>query len=186
MQYSRDPSRTPMQWDDTHTAGFCQSCKAWLPVNSNYQTINVQKQQAERKSTLQLYKTLIKLRKEKIVLQKGGIKTETLANDSVFAFKRTMKDYSTIAVFINLSPSQRSINILDLLHPDEVSGRTYGQVLATSIESSYEIGAIINDLNSIELEGFDAVVFEISAASTVFQKPTILLITLYNIIKRLQ
>jgi glycosidase len=43
--YSRDYERTPMQWSTkTNTAGFTDrsNVKTWLPVNSNYKSINAE------------------------------------------------------------------------------------------------------------------------------------------------
>lgn len=47
---SRDPARTPYQWDDTKNAGFSTANKTWLPVASNYQTVNLKAQEAATKS----------------------------------------------------------------------------------------------------------------------------------------
>ena len=44
---SRDPGRTPMQWDSTEYAGFASS-KPWLRLASNYTVVNVARQKTIR------------------------------------------------------------------------------------------------------------------------------------------
>lgn len=39
--FSRDPTRTPFPWDATAQAGFSTNASTWLPVNTNYVTVNV-------------------------------------------------------------------------------------------------------------------------------------------------
>lgn len=171
-----------MQWDSSSFGGFCDTCThTWLPVNLNYQNVNVKEQQENPNGLLQLYKNLIKLRNENIVLQKGGIDTEVLGNnDDVFAFKRTLKDYPTVAVLINLGQSQ-SVSLLDLLHPDDVTGRTSAKIIMSSDDT--EIGMVFNDLDDIQLGEFNAVVFEVSSAMTVFKETTFLVIAFWVLIQ---
>ena len=45
MGCSRDPERTPMQWDTSQNSGFTNGTDPWLPVNPNYMNgINVMDQ----------------------------------------------------------------------------------------------------------------------------------------------
>ena len=61
-RFSRDNSRTPMQWDDSPNAGFTTGTP-WLKVNPNYTTVNVAQQEAREDSILNYYKKLLALRK---------------------------------------------------------------------------------------------------------------------------
>lgn len=86
--HSRDPVRTPFQWDDTVQAGFSTNATwTWLPVNPNYKTKNLKAQKAATKSTFKLYKDLIKLR-DNHVLTHGAIDTLSMNNNEVFGYLR--------------------------------------------------------------------------------------------------
>ncbi len=63
--YHRTGSRTPMQWDSTKNAGFSTSKDyLYIPVNSDYKTINVKKETSDSGSVYNIVKTLNKIRKE--------------------------------------------------------------------------------------------------------------------------
>lgn len=47
---SRDPARTPYQWDDTKNAGFSTGNETWLPIASNYKELNLKAQMTAAKS----------------------------------------------------------------------------------------------------------------------------------------
>lgn len=67
---SRDPERTPFQWDGTKNAGFCKCRdKTWLPVNPNYPNLNLALQKSMRKSTFNHYKDLSRLRKDETMMK---------------------------------------------------------------------------------------------------------------------
>lgn len=104
---SRDPERTPYQWDDTISAGFSTNKTTWLPVNSNYQVLNLA---AEKKAVVSHYKAfqgVIKLKKTP-VLRKG--KTEVLlATENVLAVVRRLSGYKPVVLLINFS--NKSVNI---------------------------------------------------------------------------
>ena len=53
---SRDPERTPLQWDTSANAGFTSAtAQPWLPLNPNYlQGVNVEQQMEAADSHLQV------------------------------------------------------------------------------------------------------------------------------------
>lgn len=59
---SRDPARTPFQWDSGLNAGFSTAAKTWLPVAQNYTINNVQLQTQQLHSHLKVFKSLLRLR----------------------------------------------------------------------------------------------------------------------------
>ena len=83
----RDPQRTPMQWNTQEHAGFSQ-VKPWLPINSNYQHINVEVEEKDSRSMLALYKFLINCRKRHPALLFGRYEVVTSANQDLFCYRR--------------------------------------------------------------------------------------------------
>ena len=61
--YSRDNARTPMQWSTGRNAGFSDA-DPWLPVNPDYELINVSEQYDRQDSVMSFYRQLIELRKD--------------------------------------------------------------------------------------------------------------------------
>ncbi|XP_043664362.1 maltase 1-like, partial [Vespula pensylvanica] len=64
---SRDPERTPFQWDNSTSAGFSTSNKTWLPVHSNYKTLNLALQKNSPISHYKVFKALAALKKKPII-----------------------------------------------------------------------------------------------------------------------
>ena len=59
---TRDNARTPMQWNDSHYAGFSETTP-WLAVNQSKDWINVADALSQPDSLFHFYQTLIQLRK---------------------------------------------------------------------------------------------------------------------------
>lgn len=86
---SRDPARTPYQWDATKNAGFSVNSKTWLPVNPNYWELNLAEQkklQYSKPSHYSVYKRLTQLRKTETI--KHGSFDGYVLSEWVYAFSR--------------------------------------------------------------------------------------------------
>lgn len=83
QQKSRDPERTPFQWDNTISAGFSNNTETWLPVNSNYETLNLAAQKIETSSHYKVFKLLTQLKK-KPVIEQGTLQTALYCYDCIF------------------------------------------------------------------------------------------------------
>lgn len=123
---NRDESRTPMQWDDSKNAGFCDpSATPWLPVNDNHSLINAEAAQKDSHSIWTLYQQLLYLRKNHPALQSGDIEViHTPKSDKILAYRRTAEN-ETLEVFLNFSKKPLVIDypttntsILFSLHPE--------------------------------------------------------------------
>lgn len=87
---NRDEVRTPMQWNDSANAGFSTAKKTWLPVNTDFARVNVDKESRDENSLLQLVKEVLKLRKEWPVLSTGTLELldRNKLPNGVLAYKR--------------------------------------------------------------------------------------------------
>ena len=69
---SRDPSRTPMPWNNSFNGGFCpENVRPWLPLNEDLQYRNVQCLDDNPGSILNFYRKLIWMRKKSPALKYG-------------------------------------------------------------------------------------------------------------------
>jgi alpha-glucosidase len=69
--FSRDPERTPMQWDATPNAGFT-TATPWLPIAPDFAAVNVAAQRDDPTAFLTLCRRLIALRRAAPALATGS------------------------------------------------------------------------------------------------------------------
>jgi len=106
----RDGERTPMQWDDSNAqAGFSTNSRTWLPVTTNYRTVNVQNESADPESLLSWHRKLIALRRSSAALRAGRTVMLDRANGQVLTYARVAQDGETIVVALNLSAQPQTI-----------------------------------------------------------------------------
>ncbi len=104
----RDPARTPMQWSPHPNAGFTTG-KSWLPVCSDYQTINIETQKDDNYSLLNLVKKLIRTRKEKPALHRGKWVRTIKGHRGVIGYYRVHEDQE-IFVALNFTAREKYIH----------------------------------------------------------------------------
>jgi glycosidase len=84
---SRDNARTPMQWDDTESAGFTDATP-WIAVNPNHKEINAQAELADDDSIFHHYRRLIELRHAEPAVAHGDFRMLLADHEHVYAFVR--------------------------------------------------------------------------------------------------
>jgi alpha-glucosidase len=103
---NRDPSRTPMCWDPSPTAGFT-SGKPWLPVGGDAERCNAEVQRADERSLLTLYRRLIALRGVNPALLAGSYEP-VCARGSVLTYWRSLGDLRMF-VALNLGGASEEV-----------------------------------------------------------------------------
>lgn len=86
---SRDNARTPMQWDDTPSAGFTAG-NPWIMVNPNYTRINAADQLARPDSVFHFYQKLIRLRHTHEIIVYGSYDLLLPDDPQLYAYTRTL------------------------------------------------------------------------------------------------
>lgn len=97
-KHNRDKSRSPMQWSGNTFAGFSTE-KAWIKINPDYKTINVEVLTSQENSILNTYKKLIALRNSERALQYGTYDNLEYEEDQI-SFTRSFEG-DKITVIIN-------------------------------------------------------------------------------------
>jgi alpha-glucosidase len=142
---SRDPARTPMQWDNSANAGFTTG-KPWLRISKNYQRVNVESQKQDPHSMLSFYRNLVALRQREPALKTGNY-VPVHADPQVISFIREAAGAPRYMMVLNLSHrpcyfSPKHINISGVI---ELS--TYpesdGEEIGNRINLSGDEGIII-------------------------------------------
>uniref|UniRef100_A0A1L8DR17 alpha-glucosidase n=1 Tax=Nyssomyia neivai TaxID=330878 RepID=A0A1L8DR17_9DIPT len=149
-QFSRDPARTPFQWDDTTSAGFSTSTNTWLPVSPQFQQVNVKVQKSAPRSHLTVYRQLLRLRHTE-TLQKGSVETRT-HGENILSITRRLPGRDTFITIANIGPFRESIDLRELF-----SARLTFHIVA--VNSKRHDGEIIRSPN-LDLDPYEAFVLK--------------------------
>ena len=94
---SRDPERTPYQWDNSTNAGFSTSAKTWLPVHPNYKTLNLKAQKELYYSHYQIFKSVMSVKRRPVIAH--GSLNVTVYDQRVLSITRTLGNDTVIVMF---------------------------------------------------------------------------------------
>ncbi len=108
---NRDNCRTPMQWTSEQNAGFTASgAVPWLPINSDYKTVNAEIQQKDAGSLYNCCRRFLHFRNSSTALRFGSI--ELLPEDSlpggVLGYRRKYKDEECL-VLLNFTGKKKKL-----------------------------------------------------------------------------
>ena len=111
LNLSRDPARTPMQWDASPNAGFSPpDGEPWLPVAGNFREVNVAVQRIDPASTLNFYKALLRFRRETPALHHGDFSFTDGVPAGILAYVRSAEG-QRVLVIINFDRLERTLDL---------------------------------------------------------------------------
>ncbi|WP_019584784.1 alpha-amylase family glycosyl hydrolase [Deinococcus apachensis] len=129
---SRDPERTPMQWDSGPNAGFAPAGVApWLPLAPDADRVNVQAEEGDPRSDLNYFRALTRLRREHPALVGGEYRSLDAGHADVFAFERRLRD-ERLTVLLNFGGETR-----------ETGDLAAGETLLSSLNDTPASGAAL-------------------------------------------
>ena len=98
---SRDPERTPMQWDSSPNAGFTKG-EPWLRIDRSFIRRNVKTQLGDYHSPLSLYKKLMVLRGQEPSLNVGAYRP-VYSDHQLIAYIRQAEGQPAFLIVLNLT-----------------------------------------------------------------------------------
>lgn len=147
---SRDPERTPYQWDDTLSAGFSKSNKTWLPVHPNYKTLNLAAQKRSVASHYSVFKKLVALKRQPI-MSNGSLEV-ILVTEKVLGVARRLPGAVPVVLLINFSESSVVVDARTWMNiPEQL-------IVYTSSVDSKIPSSVRMDTSAVNLPGAASVI----------------------------
>jgi len=151
----RDGERTPMQWSTTAQSGFSSNSSTWLPVGSDYKTVNVDTESSDPNSLLRWNEILIAIRRNNPTMHNGGIIMLDNDNPAVLSYLRTAPTNGhPILISLNMTSQPQTI------HLDLTASGTHSNKIKTLLANAASLGTI-TDTSSITLPPFTTLIAEV-------------------------
>lgn len=138
VNWSRDHSRTPFQWENTLHGGF-STTDPWLKVNENYRIINAAQKNLESSSIFHHYQTLIQLRKQTTALIQGKFTLLLPEHPTIFCYTRTTETDRWL-VLVQLAREKVTASF-----PDSLDCSNWEEILTTADGKPLEHQMILSD-----------------------------------------
>ncbi|XP_044726881.1 maltase A3-like [Chrysoperla carnea] len=136
---TRDPERTPLQWDDSKNAGFSTAEKTWLPVSQKYKETNLKKQKAEKESHYKVYKDLVKLRQADALI--NGDFSSHVEGSNVLLILRKLNNSKLFLTAINFGDIHEEV---DLSKIDKILAENL-KIEVSSVGAAQTQGSIVSN-----------------------------------------
>ncbi|WP_207430202.1 alpha-amylase family glycosyl hydrolase [Sabulibacter ruber] len=146
---SRDPARTPMQWDSSQNAGFTTG-KPWLRLAPNFHRENVLAQKDDAYSMLSLYRRLIQLRRQEPALSVGSY-IPVYSDNQMISYIRQAEGHDSFLVLLNLTHRPCYFKAKNLEIKGTIELATVPELEGTTVDTTINLGgdeAIIVRLSS--------------------------------------
>jgi alpha-glucosidase len=109
----RDGCRTPMQWEASENAGFT-AAEPWLPLANDWRSNNVAELRGDARSILNLYRRLLRLRRERPALSLGAYRPYVVDED-LLAYYRELND-ERLLIVLNLTDRPQALKLEEGAH----------------------------------------------------------------------
>lgn len=110
QERTRDPARTPFQWNRERNAGFSTAEKTWLPVGPKYLDVNVENELKADISHLKIFKKLVVLHKQP-EFRNGTYESSSDTSENVFSYVRSLKNGDTYLIALNFGTKNVTIDM---------------------------------------------------------------------------
>ncbi|XP_076117648.1 salivary alpha-glucosidase-like [Mytilus galloprovincialis] len=138
-KYSRDPERSPMQWDNTLNAGFSKG-SPWLRVSPDYSSKNVKMQKDSKRNThIQVFKKVAEIRKLPS-FQHAEIQF-SVTNKNFLSYVRQAEGRPKYLVIMNVGQDKNAVSADFTKEP---VGSSRGQVVAMTGTVDIALNSILN------------------------------------------
>lgn len=162
-QYTtRDPERTPFQWDSTKNSGFSSGNHTWLPISPNYTQVNVEKELSDDSSHLWVYRNMTALRRAVIY---KPLSLVTFTEQNVLIIRRSGQYLACQTCYIYTMVNIGSGTVTIDLTKQEPSLAGVGIYAIVSVSSKHRVGEVVS-VNNVAIESKESFVLLVDVSTT--------------------